>query len=366
MSLEAAPLSVPPSSRRGLPYLADVHSFRAIAITAVVATHVMDYLQWENATGPMRDVALSLFQNGSVMFVFIAGLLFQYLSRDFSYRRYLPTKLRYVFVPYLVASLPALAHQYWRKVGVFSPQLHHGDFVKTVLSALVKASHLPRPFWFIPMIGLFYVAAPAFLWLDRRANAYLVVVPVLLLAAGFVHRPLPLNRPFHALLYFVPSYVAGMAASKYRKQWAIAAKNWRFRWGLTGLAAAFLAFEVWYLGRGGPRWSATALGAPLTFDTNQVLKLLQTAAILSWLAVVGHQVHRGLFRLAELSFGVFFVHEYVLYAFSRASERLTGPIANPTITHIVVGTLLITLVSLMTVLAAKRLTGRWSRYVLGC
>jgi probable poly-beta-1,6-N-acetyl-D-glucosamine export protein len=387
MSRETAPLSMPASSRRGLPYLADVHSFRAIAITAVVATHVMDYLGWENSPGPARDVALSLFQNGSVMFVFIAGLLFQYLSRDFSYRRYLGTKVRYVFVPYVVASLPTLAHQYWRKFGVFSPQIYHGNPLRTVLSALVKASHLPRPFWFIPMIGLFYVAAPVFLWLDRKAKAYLLVVPVLLLVAGFAHRPLPINRPFHAFVYFLPSYVAGMAASKYREHWAAVASKSLSRWGLTGLALVFLVFEVGCLGRGGPLWSTTpwsstlwsttpwsstpwssTLWSPIPFalDSNQLFKLLQSAAILSWLAVAGDRVHRGLFRLAELSFGVFFVHEYVLYAFSRVHERLSAPGSAPTIAHIIIGTLLATLGSLMVVATIKRLTGRWSRYVIGC
>lgn len=354
-------VSMPASSRRGLPYLADVHSFRALAIFAVVATHVTDYLQWDDSSALAKNLALSVFQNGSVLFVFIAGLLFQYLSAGFDFRRYLSNKVRFVFVPYLVASLPTLAHQYTRRFGIFAPSVYHGHWFKTVGIALLRAGHLPRPFWFIPMIGLFYLSAPAFLWLDKRARSYRFVLPISLVVAGFVHRPFPLSQPLHAFVYFFPAYVAGMAAGRFHSTLVVWLRWSWLRWGLCGLAVAMVLIEVFVLRRGGALWSETLFETPLSFDINHLLKLVCALAALSWLGAASDGVHRRLYRLAKLSFGVFFVHEYVLFGLSR----LLGPTAG-TLWLVVCGAVATTAIALAVVVLVKRATGSWSRYFVGC
>lgn len=352
---------MPASSRRGLPYLADVHSFRAFAILAVVATHVTDYLEWGESSKLGKNLTLSIFQNGSVLFVFIAGLLFQYLSAGFDYRRYMSNKIRYVFVPYLFASLPTLTHQYVRKVGIFAPSIHHGSGLRTIAVALLRAGHLPRPFWFIPMIGLFYLAAPVFLWLDKRWRAYLLVLPASLLVAGVVHRPFPLSQPIHAFVYFFPAYIAGMAAGRFHSTLVVWLKLPWLRWGLSGLTVTMVLVEVFVLGRGGALWSTSWFETPTTFDMNHLLKLVYTLAALSWLGAAPETVHRRLYRLAELSFGVFFVHEYVLFGLDRSLGPLSG-----TIGLVVLGALTTTSISLAVVLLVKRVSGTWSRYLVGC
>ena len=102
-------------------YLPYVHSFRAVAIVAVVGAHLD--LVWSATWG--SRVAQSIIDNGTVLFVFIAGLLFQHRSTGFKYLRYLRTKLFNVIVPYFVSSLPALGFQYVRHLGIYSPHAHH-------------------------------------------------------------------------------------------------------------------------------------------------------------------------------------------------------------------------------------------------
>lgn len=361
MLKESRSFSVPPSSRRGLPHLDDVHSFRALAIAAVVATHVIDYLETTDAESAANRFALSLFQNGSVLFVFIAGLLFQYLSAGFDYRSYLLNKWRFVIVPYLVASVPALTHQYVRRVGVFAPAHYHGNLLRTLLSSFVKATHLPRPLWFIPMIALFYLLAPVFIYFDRKTRSYVFLLPLTLLIAAFVHRPLPLNQPLHAFAYFLPAYLAGMATGRFYPHLRRWFARREVRWGLTALAFGLLTFEVVVLGRGGALWSRDTF-FPLTFDTNLLLKLVSAVALLAWLSVSSRALHRRLSLIANLSFGVFFVHEYVLFAFSRLLPRLPSA----TLPYVLWGTGLVLGTSLLVVMATKRLSGRWSRYLIGC
>lgn len=361
MSRETSSFALPSASRRGLPYLTHVHSFRAIAIVAVVATHVIDHTDWSQVPPLRRSVATCVFQNGSVLFVFIAGLLFQYLSAGFSFRKYLSSKLRFVIVPYLLASTPTLLHQYVRRFGIFAPNVYHGNLAETLVRALVRASHLPRPFWFIPMIALFYLLAPAFLWLDRRARLYLLVIPASLVIAGFAHRPLALAKPLHAFVYFLPSYLAGMAAGRYQtvmNRWLV--RPW-LRWTLTVVSLGFILLETVVLQRSGALWSEEMFQRPLTFDVNQISKLVLTLALLAWLATAPKLLHRSLFLLGEVSFGVFFVHEYVLLVM----DRLLGDTVAGTIPLLLFGTAVTTAVSVAFVWTIKRITGKRSRYLVG-
>lgn len=82
-----------------LPYM---ETFRAIAICFVVGGHVM------SASGVVGEelvesVAANLLAGGTILFVFVSGFLFQYLSyRDFNYREFIVRKVKYLLVPYIV------------------------------------------------------------------------------------------------------------------------------------------------------------------------------------------------------------------------------------------------------------------------
>jgi hypothetical protein len=205
------------------------------------------------------------------------------------------------------------------------------------------------------------LAAPVFLWLDKRRRTYFLVLPVSLLVAGFAHRPFPLSQPLHAFVYFFPAYVAGMAAGRFHSTLVVWLKSPWLRWASSGLALAMVLFEVFVLGRGGALWSKTWFETPLIFDMNHLLKLVYTLAALSWLGAASDTVHRRLYQLAELSFGVFFVHEYVLFALDHLLGPLTG-----TFGIVIVGAMFTTTISLAVVTLVKRISGGWSRYLVGC
>ena len=69
-------------------FLSYIHSFRAVAILFIVAGHCVYLFEWEAIRWQER-LMKSLMQNGTVLFVFVAGFLFQHLSHKFEYRRYL-------------------------------------------------------------------------------------------------------------------------------------------------------------------------------------------------------------------------------------------------------------------------------------
>ena len=85
-----------------------------------------------------------------------------------------------------------------------------------VALAYLTGRQMPIPLWFIPMIAVYYVVAPVFVWVDRRPKWYAAIAPLLVLAS-FSHRPQHQTELSQSLVYFLPVYLSGMAASHYRE-----------------------------------------------------------------------------------------------------------------------------------------------------
>ena len=94
-------------------FLRYVHNFRGLAILMIVAGHIAGLLTFVAHPG-LNAAIQSLTINGSVYFVFIAGFLFQFLSRKYQYNRYLEKKVKNVILPYVLVSIPAILLCIWR------------------------------------------------------------------------------------------------------------------------------------------------------------------------------------------------------------------------------------------------------------
>ena len=115
------------------------------------------------------------------------------------------------------------------------------------------------------------------------------------------------------------------------------------------------------LQRSGALWSEEMFQRPLSFDVNHISKLVLTLALLSWLATAPKFVHGNLFLIGEVSFGVFFVHEYVL----QIMDRVLGDSVAGSIPLLLLGTVATTLTSVALVMAVRRVAGKSSRYLVG-
>jgi len=347
------------------PRLGYVHSFRAVAIVAVILTHVDDFIEWGPGHPWMQRLVYSVAQNGTVLFLFIAGFLFQHLSSKFRYSKYLETKLRNVIAPYLFMSSFALVRQYAHLSGIFAG-LERRDVAGSavrIARALLTAEGLPVPFWFIPVIVVFYVGAPLLLAIDRRPKAY-ALLPAVIVFGMLVHRPFVMTHVFHAAMYCAPAYLAGMCFSHYRET-AMAFFD-RYRLPLAGLAIGLVVVEVFVLDRGGAIFSHAPFSTEAgVVDVNLLAKLIVSCLLLPLLRRADGAVGARLDHLAEVSFGVFFVHWYVLQVIERVAEAthvtLGGTFA------VIVGMVVATTIGSLVVLAiVRRAAGRRSRYFVGC
>jgi probable poly-beta-1,6-N-acetyl-D-glucosamine export protein len=278
-----------------------IHVFRGIAISLIVCAHTLPSLDWSH--NPMTGRWLDAVANqSSILFFFIAGYLFQYLSPRFSFGPYMKQKFRTVIVPYLILSVPALF-----VFVVLVPRQSMWPFFyelpgwQQIVLFILTGKHL-APLWFVPTITLFYLAAPLFIWLDRRwPRGYWLIVP-LLGVSTYVGRGGqwgPLNFAYYLLAF----YMLGMAVSRYRDTALMLIKRWRWPLLIT-MVLGICGFALEWPDP--PHW--------------QVLCKTPMALLLT--LFLKHQHHRFGHRLdeiADLSFGIFFVHAYLILALKLAA-----------------------------------------------
>ncbi|NLF55746.1 MAG: acyltransferase [Thauera phenolivorans] len=327
-------------------YLSHVHNFRGFAIILIIITHCISVFDWSNA--PVLALFLKrLVANGTIFFLFIAGYLFQHLSARYRVGDYLWRKFKYVVVPYVVVSTPGLL---LFTLFMERPDMPSGFYDKAVSEQVVffmlTGSHL-APFWFIPTVIVFYVASPLLHWLDRQPLFY-YSLPMLMVIPLYVSRGY-LN-PVQSFVHFVPVWVLGMACSRYREtagRWLEASF-----WFLVSLAAALLALEM-LLAKGTHSWYSS------------ISKIAVTLVLFALFMRLGPRGDR-LFGLAgTLSFGLFFLHSYLISAGKIALERVLGGLpAGSLLGFIVVSALAVT-GSIGLVSVVRRVLGRHSRVLIG-
>src|SRR5699024_273539 len=107
--------------------------------------------------------------NGTIIFVFISGFLFEHLfAKNFNFLRYFNKKLKYVIGPYLLVSIiPILDKLYVQEQLLWLPDflVNQPDILKA-LYMLITGKHF-GPYWFIPMIVIFYLISPLLVWMNK-------------------------------------------------------------------------------------------------------------------------------------------------------------------------------------------------------
>ena len=339
-------------------FLPHVHRLRGVAMMLVVGAHCWPEFAWTRTT---HDELMLAFDNVTVVFMVISGLLFQHLSSRFTYRRYLAHRFKTVLLPYLLVSLPAVLFvvfvrhrdDVWPWVYQMPPAAQIGFFLAT-------GKHL-APLWFMPMIALFILAAPMFVAIDRR-NLYPVVLPLTIAVALFAGRDsvVGLAGVLGKALFMAPAYLAGMAFARHRA----AAEAWcQRRFGL--LLVAFAALSALMLSGALPRFEWSLL-------QKLTLALLLLAAMRA--VTLPPALDRALDRVAAWSFAIYFVHGYVITAcrlgwtslhLPQPAQAEAGVIFPATLLGLGADIVLVLLASLAIVALVKRLAGPRSRYLIG-
>jgi surface polysaccharide O-acyltransferase-like enzyme len=290
------------SASRG--FQGHIHSMRALAITLIVGAHSVPSFDWDQSP-VLGRVIDTICNQASVLFFFIAGYLFQFLSSRFSYGSYLRQKLKTVILPYLLVSIPAIVISVWLipQQGMW-PWFYNLPEWQQVGLFYLTGKHL-EPLWFVPTITIFYLAAPLLLKLDKRPQLYVLIIPLIVLSVA-LGRDGPLG-PINKAIYLLPAYLMGMAFSHFRS--TAESLSRRYLLVLIGLCAATYAYMLF-------NEDSASL--------HLFLKLLAVPVLIVALHRLSPNPGPAVDYVAHVSFGIFFVHAYFISAFRLAYVKLQG------------------------------------------
>lgn len=348
-------------------FLSYIHRLRGVAILFVVGVHarggISDWLTHESS----HRFAVTLFDahegNGTVMFLFIGGFLFQHLNqRGFLLKKYLANKFKLIILPYILISIPLII---WRIKSGYSggglPEgFDHFPIVFQFLYYVLFGSHL-APFWFIAAIILFYLTAPVFVYIDKPWF-YKWCFPVLLVAGLFTYRPYENANPFLAYVHYLPVYIGGMMASRYKRE-LLSTSNLVL--GLMILTYCSIFFFEFNAGDEPKRsFEEVVEQGVLIFNIYYFRALL--------LCIIGMLVLHRLVSyrmpvlevLGDYSFGIFFVHFLIIMMARKALEvmAINVDFSLLSFTAFYIG---IVVASTGIVFLVKKLTGSYSRNLIG-
>ncbi len=327
-----------------------IHNFRGLAIIFVVAGHI--FVNWEPDSVTYRFFRV-FWENGTVLFVFIAGYLFQYLSKRFEYRSYLLKKVQNVIVPYLVVSLPIIVYRLMKQDYPGYLLEHHAVFLQystwqKLLYFLFTGAHMQQ-LWFVPMICLFYLAAPLLIYIDRHPKLYWLLI--LFAAVSILVEREPFNDIPRMFVHFISVYVFGMLLSHYRERYLeLAKKYWVV---LSILAVAAIVINYIYF----PAYASAM---------NYVQKMIFCCFCIYWLWKLDRYIPRIFAVLAEVSFGIFFLHYYLVLGVRGVYQKLTHQVIPGNILGWFLYFIVVLAGTVIIIRLFQRLLGKKSRYIIGC
>jgi surface polysaccharide O-acyltransferase-like enzyme len=300
-----------------------------------------------------------------VLFVFIAGFLFQHLThQQYNFGKYITQKSKYVVLPYLIISIPIIIFRLIDGASELPLGERFDDHSAPykIVYYLVTGMHM-APFWFMPMIFLIYLSSPLLHALDNE-RFYRLVFPLLFLVGMFTYRPVNNANPLLSYLHFIPIYLTGMWTS-YNKEKILNLGNKLFlplvffyititTLEVTGIITLTkrLSFEqVWSEG--------------LVLFNVYVFKAVVLCFVLLFLFYkLGDRKITWLHVLGEYSFGIYFIHYYFISLFRAIVEMMNFDFRLTTITFLGFY-LMVILSSILTVYLIKKLTNSSSRYLIG-
>lgn len=285
--------------------------------------------------------------NGTIFFLFIAGYLFEYLSSGFRTFPYWTKKIRNVVIPYVVVSVPAI-YIFTNVIKRWDvrPNFYDQPIWKQVVEFLLTGAHL-APFWFIPTIIIFYVAAPVMHRAFSSSVSY-AVLPLLLLVGAIV--PRGSHEPLQSFIHFLPVWVLGMACSRFQEK--VNQILEKIFWLLPLIVLLLFGAEI-VMAPGTHSWYSDL--------QKDVLALF----LLEGFRRIGSRADVYFGEFGTLSFGLFFLHSYIISGTRFLIEWKFGSRPAGGIVVLVFSACLAAILTALLVIILRRILGGRSRMLIG-
>lgn len=349
-------------------FLSYILTMRGVAIFIVIGVHALgNVFEWPGHARAFEFLSI-FFEaregNGTLMFIFIGGFLFQHITHNhWNFRKYLGKKFLYVIMPYLLISIPIIAYRITTNYQLTMPSGFNDHSVAyRSLYYILTGAHL-APFWFISTIVLYYLSAPLFHALDRPL-AYKYVFPILFIACFFTYRSAHNANTLISYVHYLPIYYLGMWTSYNWRRLVPLAKPILYSFTFLYAAITIANLAGWLPVPERISFEEILHQNLILFNLDLLKAVLLCFIVLFTLYTLQAKKFTFLDTLGEYSFGLFFVHCLFIYGSKKVWEELFGE-PQFTLLSFTVYLGFILLISMATVFSVKKLTGRYSRSLIG-
>ena len=299
-------------------FLRYIHHFRGLAIILIVGVHCRTSLLWPEDSLPNTLLTFGL-NSSTILFVFISGFLFQFLNEEkLGYQDYLTKKIKFVVVPYILASIPAILD----KLIFESDTNWMNSFYRSLyppfqaIYMLCTGKH-SGPFYFIPMICIIFLIAPLLQKLQKSKYFTITAVCIVLLGL-FTYTYGYYASILESLIYFLPVYIFGMWISKNRAR-ILTMKSY----ALFSLISIFLIIyyleiskvinvQHLYFFESAPHYFTSQ------FNWSKLKEMILAIILLTLFYRLESKNYKLLVLLGSYSFGIYYIHIY----FINIAEKL--------------------------------------------
>ncbi len=354
-----------------------IELFRGAAILFIIAGHAFD-LAWsrEPALHPVTspgvlETVSGILTGGTFFFVFISGFLYRHVFyQRMPFGTFMQKKAVQVGIPYLVLGLVASLMQVFLSgfsVTIFKHGTELGQNAYVDLAVLFATGNMMTAYWYIPFIFVVFLASPLFdrfIELDRPRR--FLILALSLVVAFLVHRPYEGLNPFHSFVYFTNVYLFGILFCEYRKVWLppLMRPGILLALGLAVVVVAVVEYSVLHKVTDLERLASDGW-RPLGFDLMIVQKYLAILFLVGVLARWGHLVRGPLSWIAEISFGLYFLHGFVLAGLTHLPTSAMLDTGSSLMNFpLLAGASILLTIGVTS--ALKYVLGRASRSMIGC
>jgi peptidoglycan/LPS O-acetylase OafA/YrhL len=260
--------------------------------------------------------------------------------------------MKYVISPYLIMSAPAvlfmiLDFNFIEKSWIYNTGLMNKSVITDILLLEITGSQWYH-FWFIPMMIIFYLLAPAFRFVANNPGIY-YIIPFIIIISFVVGRPADNSNPFQSFLYYLPVYLLGSFSSQFYSQVRKAIiKYWHF------LVILFL-------------FSSYIIYSGSVSSVSLFQKVILCYIVLALMINHDHSEAPVLEILAKYSFGIYFIHMYVIHLVSGIISFLElGFLRSLGIFSYFLFLALVTYISYLFLRVSKMILKENSRMIIGC
>lgn len=329
-------------------FLGYMHTYRALAILFIIGGHSIDAFTWENNTAS-ESLLRIIISNGSVLFIFIAGYLFQHLSVKYKISSYFSSKFKNVLIPYFLISIPAIIVF----VGFLQRDTVWTGFYELPIWQQISTFYLTglqlAPLWFIPFITLVYILSPLLIWTDKKPITYWLLPVFIVISCIYARHSMPIEN----LRHFFSIYFLGMFCSHYKERINPLISNYFVLIITALLVLGLISFEFFKI-------------LPSVGYLNYLQKIVISIFFLGLFIALGERItSKRISLVANVSFGIFFIHSYILTGSKLTYIAFFGQLPQGDIFSYCGVVFCILTLSTLCVLLIKKITGVNSKYFIG-